>query len=490
MKEKILASWRQDKLYTALLGCWLATVLVSFFGVYLLPITIPVVGTIYAFRVLLPIAIVLYLIWAVRNGESLWRGVSTLEKWCDIFGAILLVYGAVSLFRAVEFSWTFRRLFNLTYDLFFFWMVIRMLRIPIARKWTMNICAVMLGVLIVLGLYEVFFGGIVDPAYDNYKRVFVFTKILQFPVVFSGNTNDYSATLLFLFAAILLWWLRPRNVLGRGKSIMMAILGVLCYAMPLTANARLCEMGILILLIGFVLYLFIAKKKGRFLIPAILIVGILFVEFSNRYHYLMPQIDAYIQSIQEEPTTDTGESNSTTSRPSIQLTDPNQESLQDQFFETNTDTGETQLRQDGSAGVRARLLIHAGRCFVESYGLGVGLGNTELMARDQHIITGEKEIWSIHCFVARIIADYGIFVLIPFCAIAWLLLKNVVAKIMQGIRKRNRVQIGYGVLLICILLSYPFVSTASSDAQDLLSMWLYLGCIVSIGCVDMLIEGI
>ena len=36
---------------------------------------------------------------------------------------------------------------------------------------------------------------------------------------------------------------------------------------------------------------------------------------------------------------------------------------------------------------------------------------------------------------------------------------------------------GYIALLLCILVLYPVVSTASSDAQDLLMMWLYLGVI-------------
>ena len=471
MKEKILVSWRQDKLYTALLGCWLATVLASFFGIYLLPITIPIVGTIYAFRVLLPIAVVLYLIWAVRNGESLWRGVSTLEKWCDIFGAILLIYGAVSLFRAVEFSWTFRRLFNLTYDLFFFWMVIRMLRIPIARKWTMNICAVMLGILVVLGLYEVFFGGIVDSKYDDYQRVRFFNEVLQYPVVFDGNTNDFSATLLYLFSALLLWWLQPGKIEGRPKAVLLALLGMFSYIIPLISESQLCSAGVKILTIGLLLWLFIGKHKGRAIIPLLLIVGILFTEFSGRYYYLKPQVDAYFQALQSE-TSNNNETNTTI----IQLQKPNQESLQDQFLEINSETGETQLRQDGSAGVRARLLIHAGQCFVESYGLGVGLGNTEVLAKERAIT--QNGIWSIHCFIVRLIADYGIFALIPLCIIAALLLKRVALLLLQACRQHNKEMIGYALLAFCVLLLYPFVSTASSDAQDSLTMWLYLGTIV------------
>lgn len=480
MIEKVRDSWETDKLYTAMLACWLATVFASFFGSYLLPITVPIIGTLFAFRILLPVTFVLYVIWAVRNRKPFWRGISTLEKWCDIFGAVLLLYGAISLFRAIEFMWTFRRLFNLTFDLLFFWMTMRMLCIPTVRKWTMNVCGIMLGLLIVLGLYEVFFGGIVDPAYDEIKRVYIFNEIFQYPIVFSGNTNNYAATLIFLFAALLLWWLQPGKMLERGKAIVIGVLGVLCYTMPLVSNARLCEVSILILLSGILIYLFIAKKKGRILIAAILVVGILFVEFTNRYHYLMPQIQTYMHAMQTGQTEPSGteDSDTITSPPTFQLSDPEHASLQDQFFETDETTGETVLRSEGSAGVRTRLLIHAGQCFVESYGLGVGLGNTELLARDRAIISGEKSVWNIHCFVARIVADYGIFVLIPLSMIVLLLLKKTFAYIVQSIRKKKRVEVGYGVLALWILMVYPFLSTAPSDAQDLLSMWLYLAVVV------------
>ncbi len=466
MKERILQSWQRDKKYTLMVGFWLATVVSAFFGSYLLPVSLPVFGTLFAFRFLLPITVVLYFVWAIPRKEKFWNGIPTIEKWCYIFAIALLIYGVLSLFWAMDFQWTFRRLFNLAYDVFFFLMVLRIYHIPEVRNLTVRVCTVMLAALLLLGLYEVFFGGVLDPVYDDYKRVYIFGGIYQFPVVFSGNTNDYASTLLFLLSIFLVWRLQPEKKWSRLAALSVALFAVFTYALVEFSGARLCMVGCLILFIGIFFYFVFGEKKkpGRILVPLFIILGVLGVEFATRYHYLMPRIVAYVQALQQ------GES------ASLDIQDPEGESLGDQFFEVDESTGQLVLRAEGSAGIRARLLVHAGECFANSYGLGVGLGNTEMLAKKLEVIPDAK-IWSIHCFLARLISDFGVFALIPMGAIVFLILKNLLQKGIQGIRKKNRLQMGYIALLLCILVLYPVVSTASSDAQDLLMMWLYLGVI-------------
>ena len=51
----LIEQWRQDKLRCALAVCWLLTVAASFFNDSLFPITIPGIGTWYAFRTMLPL---------------------------------------------------------------------------------------------------------------------------------------------------------------------------------------------------------------------------------------------------------------------------------------------------------------------------------------------------------------------------------------------------------------------------------------------------
>ncbi len=57
-----------------------------------------------------------------------------------------------------------------------------------------------------------------------------------------------------------------------------------------------------------------------------------------------------------------------------------------------------------AAGVRVKLLFHAGKCFPGFQGLGRGCGQlTEIWPGRSKAGLG------IHCFLARIVADCGIF---------------------------------------------------------------------------------
>lgn len=480
MREKILESWKTDRLYTAMVGCWLITVVSAFLGLAMFPITVPALGTLYGFRFFLPITAVLYLWWAIKHKEPFWRGISLLEKWCYVFCILLLIYGALSLFRAIEFAWTFRKLFNLTYDLILFLLMIRLCRRPTVREMTMGVCAIMLGIQFALGLYEVFFGGIWNPGYDNFKRVFLFNGLFQFPVVTSGNTNNFSTIILFTFAALLMWKMKPQSKWTMVTRVWITVYGILAYFIPMISNGRLCSLGSIMVLFGLLVCFLCSKQRGKILIPLLIVCGLLFGEFANRYYYLMPQIQAYIQAVQAEREDGSLPSRPDTSpaqRPTIDLQKPNQQNLQDEFFSVDEKTGETVLRQDASGGVRTLLLLHAGRCFLESYGMGVGLGNTELLARDRQVIP-DAAIWSIHCFLARLIADYGIFALIPLTVIVFLLLRTLFQGFWAALRKREQDQIGYLILVFMTLLIFPIVSTASSDAQDILPMWLYLGSVI------------
>ena len=51
-----------------------------------------------------------------------------------------------------------------------------------------------------LGVYEVFCGGLVNTKYDNLQQFNIFFRKGQPLVVFSGNTNDYNAAILLLIA--------------------------------------------------------------------------------------------------------------------------------------------------------------------------------------------------------------------------------------------------------------------------------------------------
>lgn len=505
--------WNQDKLRCALVVCWLLTVATSFFNSYLFPIEVPGVGTWYAFRTMLPLTALLYVIYAVRTKRFFWKDSTTLEKWCYVFIAVMLLYGAASLPRALDVSWTFRKLFNLCFDMCFFFLLLRLCRQKKIRKLTLTVCFAVWVTVMVLGVYEVFNGGIVDSAYDgaNWKTFTWFLSSFQLPVVFSGNTNDYALLLVFFYEVFLLTTWREAHV----PRWLTFVLTAVTYFLLLATGSRLNIFAFFIILVTQIMCAILKHQKAARRNAVWMILCVMCIQFCNQYQYIVPPIQkyldqqaAYTQAVKEaeknshqeddkqvqgnetQENETSGEQSETTAeikKPELQIGDPQKESLHDQLFEIN-DAGEEVLRNSGSAGVRTRLLIHAFRCFTGSYGLGVGLGNTEIAARDYANIQDGK-IWSIHCFIARIIGDYGIFILIPLCAIGFLLLKSSLTTLLTALKRKDWQTAAYALLFFAVLLTYPIVSTASSDAQDSIAMWIYLAVVVTYAAQGLETEG-
>ena len=284
----------------------------------------------------------------------------------------------------------------------------------------------------------------------------------QAPMVTFTNQNDYCASLVMCSAVLLLFLAKIRAFTRKTAAVAAVVWSGVLFFLIKACAARLNLAAIWILFAGVAAYFLIWKWK-KIWIPAAMLVLFFGVIFANQYRYIVPSVSRYILN-EDVPLAD------------IELGNPRAESLDEQFFAVNEETGEKELRSEGSAGVRARLLIHCVGCFVESKGLGVGLGNTEILARDRQVT--DAGIWSIHCFIARIIGDYGIFVLVPLCAIALMLIKKTMEKLVLGWKQQDRHEIAVAVLFLSVLCTYPFTSTASSDAQDVLSMWFFLASIV------------
>lgn len=507
--------WKQDKLRCVLVVCWLLTVAVSFFNAYLFPIKVPGIGTWYAFRTMLPLTAVLYVICAVREKRFFWKDSTVLEKWCYVFIAVMVLYGAASLPRALDISWTFRKLFNLCFDMCFFFLLLRLCRWKDIRKLTLAVCFIMWVAVMLLGIYEIFNGGIVDPAYNgaNCQDFTWFLSRFQYPVVFFGNTNDYALLLTFFYAVFLLIaWQEPRI-----PQWVTVVLTTAAYFLLLATSSRLSIYAFFILLAAQILCALFRHSKAARRTAAGMLLCVCCIQFCNQYRYIIPPLQTYVQQKaeytqaireaekkagqeKEQPEAETPveqprpstepeeggqekeqpEAETPIEQPELQLGDPQKESLDEQFFETDAATGEKVLREEGSAGVRAHLLLHAWDCFLESHGLGVGLGNTETLAAQRGIVPSwaDKPQSSIHCFIARIIADYGIFILLPLCAIAFLLLKRIFMCLAAAWRQKDGQAAAGALLFFAVLLTYPIVSTVSSDAQDNIPMWIYLALVV------------
>lgn len=463
--------WKGDKLCVLLAIGWLLTVVASFFGSYLLPIELPGVGTWYAFRTLLPITLILYVFCAVKRRVFFWKDSTPIEKWCYIFIASMLVCCVVSVPRAIDLTFSVRRIMNLALDLVFFFLGLRLCRNNKIRKLTIYTCAVMIAFIMLLGLCEVFFGGIAENQKINLS-FFVLFRNFYSPVVFSGNTNDYNATIIMMLAVIMLDFLPhkgQKNVKGRLFYVILTF--SIGYFLVVAGEARLCKIGYDVLLAALFLYVFIVERKFRW-VPILILCFVLITQTVTRWHYIYPQGQAFFQELSENGKTDKSFFHI--------FKDPDKSPLIDEFIKVDNATGQEVVNGATSAGARTKLLVYAWRCFWDSKTLGVGLGNTEMLARDNEVIENAK-YWNIHCFLARIIADGGLFALVPLCAIAFLMLRAALQGIIEAIRKKRRSACGYSLWLLASIIIYPVVSTASSDAQDIFPMWLYLA-ILALHC--------
>lgn len=463
---------KENKWEGTMLTFWLLTVFSSFWGDAILSVTVPLAGEIFPFRVLLPITALLYLVWMLRGNDHIWKDSGALEKWVYVLIAVMMLYGALSLPRALDLRFTFRRLFNLCFDLCFFFLMLRLCRNEKWFRYTLYVVGAAVTLLCIMGVWEIFHGGIFNPFYDRLKCFKWFLSVYQHPVVSYGNTNDYSAALLMCFGILLLSFARRWHACGKVIRWLIALFFGAIYFLLLASTARLVLVCFYILLAGLTLFLLMSDRKRLWIVlVALCLVG--GICFANQYRYIVPPIREYRAEMAAYQRGELQE------KPVLHRKIPHEESLNEQFFKFDED-GNRILREEGSAGMRAHLLLHAWDCFKESYGLGVGLGNTETLAGQRNVVKGwaGNPQQSIHCFVVRIISDYGIFALLPLCAIGMLLLKYIVQLFSKAYKEKNKDLAAYALLFIAVLFTYPFTSTAPSDAQDIIAMWIYLAVVV------------
>lgn len=454
----------------------LLTVLSTFVGSNVLVINVPVIGALYPFRVFLPITALLYLIWALRGNDDPWRDATNLERWAYIFCAVLILYGVVSIFRAIEVSFTFRRVFNICFDTVYFFLMLRLCRDRKVFRTTLAVAVFGMVVIGILGAYETHTQGLVNPLYDNFKRIEWFFLDLQCPVATMANTNDYAAVLIFTFAAFLA--ARSNGVFREKNWIVkyaVVLLLPLLFFLTKVSTSRLNIISFWILFAAVLLH-DIFGKVLRKRVVALTLVLMLGVVFCHQYRYIVPPVQNYISKTIDRLFP---EMENPISAPEFLYDKNDAVSLEEEFFSTD-ESGNTVLNDTDSGGIRTRLLIHAAKCFVESYGLGKGVGNTEILAARRTVIPRWEGQYSssIHCFLARIIADYGIFVLIPLGAIIFLMLKGIWLSFRKARKEKDRKALVKVLLFFACVLIFPIASTASSEAQDCLQMWHYLAVMV------------
>ena len=445
--KKFLDRWHADKLNTLVSVLWLLTVFFSFLGGDVLQFRIPGVATLFPFRVLLPVTTLLYLIRAIVRKQNPWKTATFIQRLCYILCGILAVYGTASLAWAIDLSFSAPVWFTMCFDLVFFALGIDLCR---DRKlFTGTVCAVAAAIVVQIlpGIYEVFCGGILKTRFDGI--FWMFGRTYTSPTFTTGNPNDYAMGLVFMLAVLLLYWAWQGH--GEKGFRWIPVLLAPVYFLICTTYGRLCMVAFWILVAGIVLFALTGKKTRGVLIAALLLLGVTVGVMHVGESVPMPWEDA--QQVSSDP-----------------------DNLKDEFFVVDEQTGETQLNLSLSGGIRVDLLLHSMDCFLQSKGMGVGLGNTAQLAK----VTAARRdnIWAIHCFLARMSADFGIWFLIPLLLIAFKMLQFGVGYAIRGLRGRSWQNALLGAFYLAAILVFPVASTASGDAQNSLAMWLYLAAMV------------
>ena len=461
-------AWNTDKLKMALAVSWLMTVFSSFFGSVFTLFSVPAVGAIYSFRLFLPIAAVLYVVWMIREKYNPWKCATKIQRVCYILSVLLLVLGSISLLFAIDFSFTLRRLVNLSFELCFFCLALELCKDQRMLRNTIRCILAALILQLPIGIFEVFFGGVFDPIYDTDRRRFrFFGGKFQRPVVAAGNTNDFSMMLVLMLALLLLYWAWKHRE-EKYDWVPVAFIAPI-YFLICAGDARLCWLAFWILIAGFVFFALTLKTDKRWILLLVALL-LMFVIFGNNYHTLMPKQEIG-KSHAEVSATITLKAAPAGDDQKITLS--SKRSLKDEIFIVDKQTGEVSLNLGYSAGTRLDLLLHTAKCLISSRGLGTGLGNTEQLAKE----TASRRydgVWNIHCFLARMAADFGIFFIIPVLILVYLLLRQTLRSFARCIRARKWENAMLWMLYLTALVVYPVASTASSDAQDCLTMWLFL----------------
>jgi len=461
-------------------------ILSSFWGAVLLPITVPGIGEIFLFRVALLLFFCFYLYDIIKKKQNPLKGCTKIEKIVFILVAIIVLYGIISLVRSIDFIFTFKKLFNLCFDLLFLISIILYINNRRKVNITMFNCLINVLLLQFMGIYEIFMGGIFSTHNNIYQRFpFFDLRLLQPPIVSFVNENDYTSTLLFCVPFLVMFLLYHYQNTNKKeyKFLLLSILVFIIsssYFIVKVSSSRLVMLAFSFTLIGIVLFSILFQRK-LFKMVLICFLCITFVFLMENYTVIRVKTINYINTVKYEIELRNNDKDEV-KKPVIleipTLPSKNNVSIIDQFIQVDENTNEVTVNSDTSAGVRVKLMMFAMKTFLDSKGLGVGLGNTEQLAK---VVADEQlgGLWSLHCFPIRLIADMGIFILFPVTILMLMILKNFFSIISKYYKKglRNKSII---VFTIISILCFPFLVTSSSDAQDLLGMWLYIAGIIII----------
>lgn len=405
---------------------WYLTVVLSVWGWSFGGIPLPGIGTIYPFRILLPIlAVILFF----RSKKSDW-GIDR-HTWLTILplSAFMLLHGALSILWSADRMTTLKAVMNLGYILLFLLVFFR-----IAAKnrsvlhntllaLSANMAAILLFALFECLSGKYLFSAIDAAAYGQVTNPFGF----HCPAVCFQNTNNLAFNIV-MTTPIMLFAADELLKIGVWKKLLIKTAVILLSAFViLNTDSRLAYFGYpLVLLVYFFLRLRVKAVKIVIACVALVAVAGAGVFFADKMIGKIPK-----------PASGTSTVNS---------------------FLLHI--------HDRSARMRATMIVKALRVVRDTYGLGQGAKNSEQLVKSYTDLP-QVRITAFHQFYGELAAEYGV---LPF---AFFVMFQVLSLIMS-VRLYRRSSDNRNLAICCIAGNVGFIvaSFFCSSAMFLYIMWI------------------
>lgn len=442
---------------------------------------VPGIGSIYLFRVMLTVMSFFTIYRFYKKKESVKIG--NMQKCLLALFAIVGVYGVATLFFAKDFAYTASLLINWIIDGVFVVFLICFNNTPKRLKHTFISVMANTLLMILLGVIESFTGAIFFPEMAaGAERVLFFNFGLNDMIYVYNENSNFVATLVIFGVLLSLIYLMCKIAVNESSNkgnkryyILCVCLLSLGFYIGVYTLARLTQLALIGVLIFFALFtiLFTRKIKRIFMMMAI-VFGFLLVKLASNYPVVEVKVEnaaLYVQSIldktKQEDTAIVSTDIATEPAKPVYKEEPqvypNSVVLSKEDFNANS---------MGSGGIRLNLIKFALKTAVKSHGLGVGMGNTLHLATQDPVLQ-RNNVFITHCFPIRLIADFGIFALIPMAMYALLLVLNLVKLFIRDFKKSlYHKSFIFFIALAAVIL--PIGITIPSDAQDYWVMWICL----------------
>lgn len=418
----------QKKINNILLISWLILLTSCFFRESIPLFTIEGVGLIYLFRVMTPIVFLCFCFVSYKDRSFICN--SFLYKL--VYGLLfsLLLYSVFSIFIAIDLSFTISRVFNFSLVLLFCFIGINLFKTYYIES--MRLVCFLIVFILSCAIYETMFSGIFT-SLDGTGRVFsIFGNVLNTPLLYFGNINDLASSIAMVVVVTSWHLIVYRKSSHVFKNMVQLYLFVFVINLS-TLYVALCALSNISYFCTFVngvlifVFILMNEKKHKFIVISF-VVGLLLL---NGFSMMQ-----------------------------------NGDNFYDLFFDE-----QNQLNLESTGGIRLTLIEYCFTTMSDSKMLGVGIGNTEVLAARDNII----EVWSgndhisMHSFCLRLASDAGLFFLVPLIAIATYIIKNSL-RLFKG--SHAKTYFNYIISIITPFLLFVVLTFNSSDAQDLVLMWV------------------